>query len=112
MSLRAKRIVLSISMQLKKKCGKPIAQGLFLYWRDTQLHPKGLHIRSSDHTGLGNRYMESTPCLLKDVLESMQCLVHITCHRQCVGSVYISLREFNPNVYCRFHVDCDKVIGS
>ena len=38
--------------------------------------------------------------------------VHITCHRQCDSSVHIVPREFNPNVYCRFHVDCDDLFGS
>ena len=30
------------------------------------LHPKGLHIGPSVHTGLGHRYGVSTPCLLSD----------------------------------------------
>ena len=45
-------------------------------------------------------------------LESVQCLVHITWHRKFDGSVHIVPREFNPNVYCLFHVDCDEVFGS
>ena len=48
----------------------------------------------------------------EDVLESVQFLVYITWHQQCDGSVHIVPLEFNTNVYCRFHVDCDELFGS
>ena len=37
--------------------------------------------------------------------------MHITWHRQCDSSVHIVPCEFNPNVYFRFHVDCDELFG-
>ena len=48
----------------------------------------------------------------QDVLESVQCLVHINWHQKCDGSVYIFPLEFNPDVYCCLHVDCDEAFGS
>ena len=48
----------------------------------------------------------------EDVMESVKCFLYITGHGQYDSSVHIIPCEFNPNVYCRVHVDCDEVFGS
>ena len=58
-------------------------------------------------TGIGRVLLASS----QDVLESVQCLAQINWHQQYDGSVHIVPLEFNPNVYCRFHVDCDELFG-